>query len=351
MTKGASSIISSYPDVVLGCDPEFFFSRGGAIIGSERILSQSPTTALVIDGVQAELNPEPSSCREDLALHISSAMIHLRKHLNQFEGVTASFSGVIEVDSSELAALSEASSRLGCGASKNIHRLPSTSLKKIDASTYRVRSAGGHIHFGRTDDKRPKWLDPSVITLLDIMLGNTCVMLDKGAEQKERRKLYGRAGEYRTPPHGLEYRTLSNFWLRSYPLMSFVMGLARQTLAIKHAGSDHEQALLDCVNLDAITQAINENDHELAGANWVKVREFIKDRFASNSTYPTFSLDHDSLHLFDHFVSRGIDYWFKEDPLEHWCLWDQMAYTGWERFNREVVGRDFLSIRKDAVAS
>ncbi len=49
-----------------------------------------------------------------------------------------------------------------------------------------------------------------VIKAMDIFLGVPSIFLDG---DKERRKLYGGAGAHRVKPYGVEYRTLSNFWL------------------------------------------------------------------------------------------------------------------------------------------
>src|ERR1039458_3045059 len=70
-----------YQAVSLGCDPEFFFAKGGKVIGSEKVLDAGGIetkpqdqvanyhpkgeniSKFIMDGVQAELNPRPSSCR------------------------------------------------------------------------------------------------------------------------------------------------------------------------------------------------------------------------------------------------------------------------------------------------
>lgn len=70
-----------------------------------------------------------------------------------------------------------------------------------------LRSAGGHVHFGFRMSKMDK-----------IMFGRYCdygmglwsVLED---EDKGRRELYGSAGAIRFKPYGIEYRTLSNYWV------------------------------------------------------------------------------------------------------------------------------------------
>lgn len=68
-----------------------------------------------------------------------------------------------------------------------------------------MRSAGGHIHV--ETDKDPM----QVVKYMDLYLGvPSCLMDTVGAE---RRKLYGKRGACRPKPYGVEYRTLSNFWI------------------------------------------------------------------------------------------------------------------------------------------
>jgi hypothetical protein len=72
------------------------------------------------------------------------------------------------------------------------------------------RSAGGHIHVGL-----PKLTADEKIHLtryLDLFIGVPLSLLDP---DKDRQKLYGKAGAIRFKPYGLEYRTPSNWWTGS----------------------------------------------------------------------------------------------------------------------------------------
>jgi hypothetical protein len=66
-----------------------------------------------------------------------------------------------------------------------------------------------------------------LIRLLDFFVGIPTVLLDNPEQQRQRRKQYGMAGSYRTPDHGFEYRTLSNFWAFKPLYLYLVFGLAR----------------------------------------------------------------------------------------------------------------------------
>ncbi len=85
-----------------------------------------------------------------------------------------------------------------------------------------LRSSGGHIHFS-CDRGQVE----AMIKLLDFYLGIPSILMDADTE---RRAMYGQAGAHRVKPYGGEYRTLSNFWLRSPDLMRWAF---RQTQRAK----------------------------------------------------------------------------------------------------------------------
>lgn len=84
-----------------------------------------------------------------------------------------------------------------------------------------MRSAGGHVHIETQQDKF------NVIRACDLFLGVPSVLMDKGTE---RRKLYGKAGACRPKSYGVEYRTLSNFWIFKPRLIKWVWDNAGRAL-------------------------------------------------------------------------------------------------------------------------
>lgn len=360
----------------LGCDPELFFEKGGNIIGSEKVLADTGMVAdyhrpgggiykgnkIVTDGVQVELNPTPISCRALLAGEIAASFRALRDHLATMQGVAVSFRSVVEVNKQELDALSERSKLLGCAPSRNTYDKEATI--SVDLATFRTRSAGGHIHLGLNTGGSLFKARERLVPILDILLGNTSVLIDRDPQAAERRKTYGRAGEHRLPAHGLEYRTLSNFWLRSYQLMSFVMGMARlstnvlyQTLEGRQYYSepssfnylttqskwDAEAALLKSVDLEAVRRAINENDLTLAKQNWQGVKQFLSDHV----TLMDSGLDEKKVDSFEYFTrmieEKGITHWFPEDPMTHWCAIQDGHGVGWEAFLNNQVTQQMMA--------
>lgn len=357
--------ILSHPRVYFGADPELFLTQNGKVIGSEKVIpeagvdldpyelsklrphAQEGRLGVIRDGVQIELNLPPTHCREWLCLEVKHAFQVLRKHLEKEPNreFQLSFRQVVEVDQVELDSLAKESRRLGCAPSFNWYN-PAVTIG-VDAEKYRKRSAAGHIHLGLPENlmgERER-LPP----LLDILLGNTAVLIDRDPDGAERRKVYGRAGEFRLPRHGIEYRTPSNFWLRASPLVSLVMGLARLAVFVldtsvtdaASGGWAADQALLDMVDLGKVQKAINEVDVNLAKENFQAVKTYLT-RHLKNMPVALKETglcgDIRVLGQFNTFVAGidtgGIERWFPKDPATYWedvAKINEIAW-GWERF-------------------
>jgi hypothetical protein len=86
------------------------------------------------------------------------------------------------------------------------------------------RTGAGHIHIGWTTDadiNDPRHLEACQILVkaLDNTLGALACLFDDGVK---RRQLYGAAGAYRPKSYGVEYRVLSNAWLKDEETMRWV---------------------------------------------------------------------------------------------------------------------------------
>lgn len=323
----------------LGSDPEFFFvgNKTGNVRGSERIIPEAgikvASSEFVRDGIQVELHPNPSTCRALAAHEIVRCMKGIRDVLQKDGRFNLSFDQVVKVTSYELGVLSEDSKKFGCAPSFNSHNEGKESEITVNPAKYKYRSAGGHIHIG-SGDSYPVIRNYDVMAqVLDVILGNTCVLLDRHPLTKERRKVYGRAGEYRKPVYGIEYRVLSNFWMKSYQLMSLVYGLARFSVTVMN--SHLEDDLLKRVDMSKVIQAINENDYELALENFATLEAFIGDLkidIVYRDSYGVVQLLRQDFPIFRYFASMGMDHWFPQDPLEHWCSLGECHGQGWESY-------------------
>ena len=359
---GDSNLVRRLKDIYpsIGADPEFFIMsiKGKKIIESNKILPKGglllslDKSRCTIDGVQAEINPSPRGCRQGAGEEYKRIFNKLALALSE-KKVTMCLKSMIHFTQEELDELSDDSKKFGCAPSINYYT-NKESVITANPDVYGHRSAGGHIHLGANEDsklflcirEKPKL----IIRLLDLVLGNTCVMLDRDPNQKERRTVYGRAGEYRLPTHGIEYRTLSNFWIKNYHLMDMVYGFARLGLCIAYNIFEDERnypktkssfrEVLKASNKKDVQKAINNNDFDLAKRNWDEIKHILVSMIPS-TYFNRFPINVDHLDAFEHFIDKGLDYWFKDDLLTHWTERLTCIYrSGWESFLRFVVTAD-----------
>lgn len=97
---------------------------------------------------------------------------------------------------------------------------------KPQASNPNLRSCGGHIHIDTSESYSVHGLSGvntyalrCLLVSLDQNVGTLSVLLDPDTR---RRELYGKAGAFRIKPYGVEYRTLSNFWINDLNLIKLI---------------------------------------------------------------------------------------------------------------------------------
>jgi hypothetical protein len=355
----------------LGCDPEFFLtSKDGAVIGSEKVLPKDGLKAegtygkIIIDGVQAEINPLPSTCRQSLAYAIGYCFGQLNRSL-EAQGlgqISVKTDPLVDVSQTEMDSLSERSKIFGCDPSMNVHEKGQSKIE-ADPKKYLKRSAGGHIHLGFIKGAAECYKDVStslknidvMVPMLDIIVGNTCVLLDRDPNNIERRKNYGKVGEFRLKEYGLEYRTLSNFWLRSYTTMSFVMGLARMAVHFVEQSSptcDYVAAIFGAVDMKDIIKAIQENDFDLAMSNFKKIAPIIVA--GAGAVVNNYPINRENIDTFYYVVAKGLDAFIPNTPFKNWMNYhlgrDLAPNRGWEFFCTEKRDEAMIWKEKQAIA-
>jgi hypothetical protein len=118
--------------------------------------------------------------------------------------------------------------QFGCAPSFNVYGLQGNIE---DGRNVPFRFAGGHLHFG-ISNKDPERIK-RFVKALDMVLGVASVSLLGELDNPIRRQFYGLPGEYRTPAHGFEYRTLSNAWLCHPLALNIVFDLARSVCGLE----------------------------------------------------------------------------------------------------------------------
>lgn len=206
--------------------------------------------AIYWDGYQAEFVTTSESC---LSYHVDSIYAGLKgvSELAKVHDKTARLSSktVFDIPEESLKKDKDEHVQFGCMPSYNNYNLSGI---KSDGRVTEYRSAGGHIHFG-CGKRSPDRIE-SIVYALDSILGVACVAMFAKFDDPRRRRMYGLAGEYRLPPHGLEYRVLSNAWMFHPLITNFVFDLARKCFNIGDAGildsiwKATKEETIDCIN-------------------------------------------------------------------------------------------------------
>lgn len=206
---------------LFGCDPEFFIkddkdnpvSAVGLIPGTKEEPHKVEGGAVQVDGMAAEINTDPTDNFEQFNGNIVSVMKQLKDMLPKGYGFIIEPS--VRFSQEVFDNTPEHAKQLGCDPDYNAYTGEKNPVPEITDPLLRV--AGGHLHFGwRTDAE----LDDEVhlghckdlAKQLDWFLAGWAVSIDTDTI---RRTLYGKAGAFRPKVYGMEYRTLSNFWITS----------------------------------------------------------------------------------------------------------------------------------------
>lgn len=256
---------------VFGSDPEFFFKKDGKVIPSSEVITYTDNQ-VIIDGFQGELNPHTSTCRQSSGSSISNALYRANSFAKR-AGAKISFDMGQIITDDVWDRVPRELKRFGCSPTVNIYE---DKFRRVSGLRERFRSAGGHIHIGGAGAVTSGYLKENIdkiVQLMDIVVGNTCVLIDRDPLNARRRKIYGRAGEHRMKSYGLEYRVPSNFWLKDYVLWSLVSGLARCSISIHLSG--HADNFISKFDMRKVRKAINDNNFELAKDNLNILRDYV----------------------------------------------------------------------------
>jgi len=314
----------------VGTDPEIFVENSkGYIIPAFKFLQpkEKPgkTSAalpyggypMYWDGFAAEFETSPQNCLawtcDSTYSGIKSVMMEARKYN---KNCRLSAKTVIRLTSRKLKSEDPAHILLGCAPSFNAYGLVS---KPLISKKVFIRSTGGHIHFGikhriKTPDDAIK-----IVKVLDAILAVACVSLFENYDVARRREYYGLVGEYRLPPHGLEYRVLSNAWIFHPLLMNLVFDLARKCVLIAEKDLFHLWQATEEETIDIVMK----NDVSRARAVLSRNEQMLKGIFSA-----IYSVEAPKIQrIFDCFMG-GMDS-FIANPKDIVNNWDVDRKAGW----------------------
>lgn len=249
--------------IKLGADPELFIvdpftneyvSSIGLIGGSKDSPRALPRDGFYAqeDNVLLEFNIPPCETVIGWKASLKYGMLAARELLPPFYGLRVQGSATF----TEAQLQKPEANLFGCDPDNNAWTDEPNPIPEIPKNG--LRTAGGHIHVGY--EKPNRVLSMYLVRAMDKYLGIPSILMDKDTE---RRRLYGKAGAYREKGYGVEYRTLSAFWLQSDKLMEWAW---HQTMrAIEHVNAleapEHDTVTAD---QELIVSTINNADEEKA---------------------------------------------------------------------------------------
>lgn len=260
----------------VGTDLEYAVKHNGAYVpagflpiegtkGNPTILENG---GVEIDCCAVEITPFPARSAEQFATNILSLLNEVKKRYSEVSLETVAS---IRFKQELLDAIPQANT-MGCDPDFNAW----TGRKNPrPAPKHGLRSFGGHVHI---EDGTKQ-----TIRACDMTLGMWSVLNDP---DKERRKLYGKAGAFRPKPYGVEYRTLSNHWCDNEASIRKVFKLVRLAQDIE---GDAEKLSKKFGGPDVIQRTINSSD--VVGA-----KRFLK----------YFGISHGISHEVAHGVAHGV---------------------------------------------
>lgn len=213
-------------DLLIGADPEVFVQQNGKFVSAHGLVNGTKEApykvergAVQVDGMALEFNIDPAANAKEFSKNIKTVMEILDGMVpdHTLNPVPTATFGMDYMRTQPEEAL-----ELGCEPDFNAWDNGNVNTKPNGDVDF--RTGAGHIHIGWTKDvdiTDPDHLDAcmTVVKQLDWSLGIMSTRYDK---DEKRRELYGDWGAFRPKPYGVEYRVLSNAWLKDPKLVDWV---------------------------------------------------------------------------------------------------------------------------------
>lgn len=234
-----------------GSDPEFVITDGKSVKsaidvvpGSKKKKHKVGDFCFYYDNVLAECTIPPSTTREEA---IDTFRVCLKTYANLVKPYRLSATAWADYPKSELT--HPAAMEVGCKREACAYTLTQPEPPQGIFETSGARSAGGHIHIGHKVAK-DSFGCLAVIRMLDLFMGIPSVLMDHDPTSKNRKELYGKAGRFRQPKHGAEYRTPSNFWIQTPELVGLMFDIGKFTAEFVAKKKHDELWFIDFEKLD-----------------------------------------------------------------------------------------------------
>ena len=270
MAKDGEVKALDYVSPTIGADPEIFVEHGdGTLFPADEFLrSKKENKDTFWDGFQAEFTTQHRYCLQEFHEQVRAGLYRvLHAARTKDSKARLSSKSVVKIPYDLMQSSPVERVRFGCSPSLNVYG----DSPELPAEPGKVpyRFAGGHMHVGLavTDAQAER-----IVKACDGVLGVAGVGLFAGMDDPIRRKAYGRAGEYRRPEYGIEYRVMSNAHL-CHPGISHLVfetfrvaimfGLSGLYKHIWQAKEDQVREIINNCDVDAARKLLRENEKVL----------------------------------------------------------------------------------------
>ena len=218
--------------ITIGCDPEVFVRNpnSGSFVSAHGLIKGTKDSpfrvfngAVQVDGMALEFNTDPAETVSAFIHNVTSVYGQLG---NMVSGYNLIIEPVAVFPKEHFDACPDEAKAMGCDPDFDAWT-EEANTRPDNVGT--MRTAAGHIHigWGEFDPYDMKHFESccAIARHLDYYLGVNSLLWDGN---DERRSLYGKAGAFRPKPYGIEYRVLSNAWLRDPRLMGWCFTAAKR---------------------------------------------------------------------------------------------------------------------------
>lgn len=260
------------PKILIGCDPEVFVKKDGLFKSAFGLIKGDKANpfpvrrgAVQVDGMALEFNIDPAATEDEFCINVQDVFNQMKLMVPDYEVVA---SPVAHFEAAYLKEQPPAALELGCDPDFNAWTTEANVKPDADRP---MRTASGHIHIGWTNGEDTQGNDHlnrcrMAAKQMDFYLGLPSLIYDNDTL---RREMYGKAGACRYKPYGVEYRTLSNAWLKSENLMRWVFRSAQKGMDDLFNGKDLSkkygdiQAIINNSDLKTAKQIIKAEKLEI----------------------------------------------------------------------------------------
>ena len=238
-------------NVLRGADPELFLRDSVTnepvtaigLIGGSKAYPRDIGGGFAVqeDNVAVEFNIPPAKTSQEFKASLQHVLTYLSNTLNP-QGLVLDISPTSDFTPEQLE--HPQAQELGCEPDYNAWTRDVNPRPKAPPS---LRSSGGHLHIGYDNPNEETSLE--LIKAHDLFCGVASIVYDGDVR---RREVYGKAGAHRIKGYGVEYRTLSNFWIKTPELMEWLFAQSEKAVNFVNEGNVIDdvtgQMIADCIN-------------------------------------------------------------------------------------------------------